>query len=36
VAWALLMISAGAMVVGVVNLFGVEALAAAAADSLVK
>ncbi|MGB5558727.1 MAG: NADH-quinone oxidoreductase subunit NuoN [Paracoccaceae bacterium] len=36
VAWAMLMISAAIMVVGVVNLFGVEALAATAADALVK
>jgi NADH-quinone oxidoreductase subunit N len=34
VPWLMLMISAGAMVVGVVNLFGVEGFAAAAAASL--
>ena len=34
--WALLAVSALAMVVGVVNLFGVEALAAAAAATLVQ
>ncbi len=35
-AWAMLMLSATIMVVGVVNLFGIEALAATAADALVK
>jgi NADH-quinone oxidoreductase subunit N len=36
VSWAMLMASAAIMVVGVANLFGIEALAAAAADALVK
>ncbi|MBV1903566.1 MAG: NADH-quinone oxidoreductase subunit NuoN, partial [Marinosulfonomonas sp.] len=36
VAWAFLMASAAIMVVGVVNLFGIEALAATAADALVN
>ncbi|PKP80983.1 MAG: NADH-quinone oxidoreductase subunit N, partial [Alphaproteobacteria bacterium HGW-Alphaproteobacteria-2] len=34
--WAVLMGSALVMVVGVVNLFGIEALAAAAAQTLVR
>ncbi|MGR3572149.1 NADH-quinone oxidoreductase subunit NuoN [Brevirhabdus sp.] len=34
--WAALMLSAGIMVVGVINLFGVEGLAAAAAETLVQ
>ncbi len=34
--WTLLMASAAVMVVGVVNLFGMEALAATAADALVR
>ncbi|OSP54492.1 NADH-quinone oxidoreductase subunit NuoN [Pseudoruegeria sp. SK021] len=36
VLWGFLMVSAAAMVVGVVNLFGIEALAAAAAATLVQ
>jgi len=36
VLWGMLMISAGMMVVGVVNLFGIEPLAAAAAATLVN
>ncbi len=36
VAWVMLMVSAAIMVVGVVNLFGIEALAATAADALVR
>ena len=36
VAWVLLMASAAIMVVGVINLFGIEALAATAADALVR
>lgn len=36
VAWLCLMASAAIMVVGVVNLFGIESLAAAAADALVN
>jgi NADH-quinone oxidoreductase subunit N len=36
VSWVMLMGSAAIMVVGVINLFGVEALAAAAADALVR
>lgn len=36
VSWTMLMASAFIMVVGVVNLFGIEALAAAAADALVR
>ncbi len=36
IAWAMLMVSAAIMVVGVINLFGIEALAATAADALVK
>ena len=36
VQWGLLMVSAFAMVAGVVNLFGIEAAAAAAADVLVR
>jgi NADH dehydrogenase subunit N (EC 1.6.5.3) len=35
-AWAMLMLTAIVMVVGVANLFGVEALAATAADALVR
>ena len=36
VAWVFLMASAAIMVVGVINLFGIEALAATAADALVR
>ncbi len=36
IAWAMLMVAATVMVVGVVNLFGIEALAATAADALVR
>jgi NADH-quinone oxidoreductase subunit N len=35
VLWGMLIVSAGIMVVGVVNLFGIEAWAAAAAATLV-
>jgi NADH-quinone oxidoreductase subunit N len=36
VPWLMLMVSAAAMVFGVVNLFGVEGMAAAAAASLLQ
>ncbi len=36
VQWVALMASAAIMVVGVVNLFGIEGLAAAAAETLVR